>query len=116
MHKVYSPATDMFDRVVSARAFSLLFFALAGLITVVGLAINLGFSLSPAILMVLISVAAALWLSCFVLQDKRRAIQEWLYKNVLVPITAVPNLDASYRSVTSPSEDRPPRFTPRAKS
>jgi len=119
VQKIYSSATDWFNRAISARAFSLLFFALAGLMTVVGLAINFGFAFSPAILPVLILVAAALWLACFVLQDKRQAIQEWLRKKVLAysaPIAAVPSLKVSYRSTSPHSQHRPPRFTPRAKS
>lgn len=73
----YNTATDKFDRAVSTRAFLLFFFALAGLITVVGLAINFGIAVSPVILPALILVAAVFWLPCLVLQDKRAEIQEW---------------------------------------
>lgn len=119
VQKIYNSAAGLFDRGVSARAFSLLFFALAGLMIIVGLAINLGVAFSPVILPALILIAAALWLACFVLKDKRRAIQEWLYKKVLaysIPIAAIPTLKVSYRSTLPRSQDRPPRFTPRAKS
>lgn len=115
----YDTATDKFDRAVSTRAFSLFFFALAGLVTVVGLAINFGVSLSPVVLMALISVAAAFWLACLILKDNRHSIQEWIRNKLLAysaPITALPNFDASYRSIIPPSEDTPPRSTPRAKS
>lgn len=117
--KTYSTATDKFDRAVSTRAFSLFFFALSGLVAVVGLAINFGVSLSPVLLMALISVATVFWVFCFALQDNRHTIQEWIRNKLLVysvPITTLPNLDATYRSVTPSSEDIPPRSTPRAKS
>lgn len=111
----YNTATDKFDRAVSTRAFSLLFFALAGLITVFGLAINFGITVSPVILPALILVAAVFWLPCLVLQDKRAEIQEWFRIRFPASYTVLPSkLDASFRSVTSPSEDRPPRSTPHA--
>lgn len=113
----YSTATDKFDRAVSSRAFSLFFFALAGLIAVVGLAINFGLAFSPVILPALILVAAAFWLPCFVLQDKRTVIKEWFRKMFSASVSvSSSDLNASFRSVTPPLEDRPPRSTPRAKS
>lgn len=133
VQKIYNSAAGLFDRGVSARAFSLLFFVLAclelvvglainpGLMKKIGLAINFSFAFSPVSLLVLIFVAAALWLACFVLQDRRRVIREWINEKLLAylasaPIVAVPTLKVSYRSTPPRSQDRPPRFTPRAKS
>lgn len=132
VQKIYNLAADLFDRGVSARVFSLLFFGLAGLELVVGLAINaglmtkiglaidLGFAFSPVILPVLILVATVLWLTCFILQDKRRAIQSWIREKLLllysVPSVTIPNPHTSFKSTTPYTEAEPPRSTPRAKS
>jgi len=116
--KAYSTATAKFDLAISARAFALLFYGLAGLATIAGLAINLGLAAPPVVLPALIIVAAILWLACFVLVDKRVAIRKLLGLEELEVCsgTLIPNLDTPFRSFIPPSEDRPPRSTPRAKS
>jgi hypothetical protein len=118
VQKFYNSATNFSDRAVSTRAFSLLFFALAGLMTIIGLAIVFGVAFPPIILPALILVAFALLLACVVLIDKRHAIKGWLCKKVKVPVdpdrAVFSSFNISYRSVTPPSQDRPPRFSPHA--
>lgn len=115
----YCSATDKFDRAVSARAFTILFFGLAALMTFAGLAVNLGFAFSPAILSALILIAVVFYAACVFLQDKRLAIQSWLRNKVLSRsprIETVLNPEESLVSTPPRSEAEPPRSTPRAKS
>jgi len=121
--KTYDTATDKFDRAVLSRGFAVLFMALAAAILYVGLVVNIGsysgFVISPILLLVLVGFAAVFWVSCVVLQDKRQAIKGWFHSKVLVHsphLEVLPDLKTSFRSVTPSSQDRPPRFTPRAKS
>ncbi len=123
--KTFDAVADKFDRAVLSRGFAVFFIVLAAAVLGVGLAVNFGsyfgIALSPIFLLVLVGVAAAFWVNCFVLQDKRSAIQKWLLNKVSVhpspsAIQKVPGHEVDIRSRTLPPAHKPPRSSPRAKS
>lgn len=120
--KSYSAAADQFDRAVLTRAFAILFFGLAVLITlagVAGIAANHGLAFSPLAmpaLMALILIAATLWFVAFILQTQRQAIENWFrVKPHNQHIEPLSTSDTSFSSAQLYSEVEPPRSTPRAK-
>jgi hypothetical protein len=118
-HETYCTASNKFERATLTRAFSLFFCGLAGLVTFVGLAINFGFHFSPLLLPLFIVVGVVMWIACYLLIDKSAEIKKWIRGNFPSPDSAIKissNVDTSFHSATLPTEHKPPRSVPRAKS